>query len=480
MTNILLLISDQHRADYVGFRGEVPVFTPNIDALSSRGIAWEGAMTPAPLSGPARAALFTGKYPHQLAGELLPDHLGVRSREEMPLDGARDMMVNDSVLRDSPELTRRLKSAGYFTAYAGKWHLGNEVLSNWFDVHSGEDNQQYIRWLEESGLPSGGWPLNDPEVRSERLPHMSIPRAKVNPLEAGDTNDAWITDLALQMLKERPKDRPFFQVVGLNGPHPPFKIAEPYFSMYDPQSFDEPENFRPSEGEPVSKSRSFYRQLWIDHGDEWEQWRKSAATYAGFCTQIDEQLGRLTAALDEEGILDETLVIYTSDHGEMLGQHGLWHKMQPYEESLRIPLVLAGPDTDSRGVVSKPATLLDVSSTILAAAGLDPGSIGTGRDLRNPDSQSPAFYFSEQEPLGIFHGETDWRLVTDGRWKYIWNRNDRGELYDLQNDPRELVNRAGSPDLVETEKLLIDKLREWMTDTGDKLLGELDIIQEGA
>jgi arylsulfatase A-like enzyme len=474
MTNILLLISDQHRADYVGYRGDVPVSTPNIDALVARGLAWDRAMTPAPLCGPARAALFTGKYPHQLSGELLPDHLGARSLEEMPLGGTQDMMINDSVLRDPPELTRQLRKAGYHTAYAGKWHLGNDVLSDWFDVHAGEDNQQYIDWLEDQGLPLEGWPLNDPEVRSSREPHMSIPRAKKNPLDSENTNDPWITDLALEMLKDRPKGKPFFQVVGLNGPHPPFKVSEPYYSMYDPASFSEPSNFHPGPDEPISKNQSFYRRLWHDHGEDWDEWARSAAVYAGFCTQIDAQLGRLTDALKVEGVLDDTLVIYTSDHGEMLGQHGLWHKMQPYEMSLRVPLVMAGPRVKSTGSINRLASLADLPSTILHAAGLDGRKIGTGRDLRNPESEAPDFWFSEQEPLGKFHGETDWRLVTDGHWKMIWNRDDRLELYNLNEDIDEIRNLAGQPESTVQENRLKKVLLIWMADTGDKLREEAE------
>lgn len=470
MTNILLVLSDQHRADYLGYREAVPVSTPCIDALARRGVSWDRALTPAPICGPARAALFTGRHPHQVRGCLLPDGLGVRTEDDAPTGVERDMMINDSRILEEPDLTRRLKQAGYHTAYAGKWHLGNDVLGEWFDEHSGEDNAQYVRWLEEQGLPIDGWPLKDPEVRSRREPHMSIPHTKVNPLDAGQCNDPWITDLALDMIRRRPGDQPFFQVVGLNGPHPPFKVPEPYYSMYNPADFDEPRNFRPGDGEPDSRKASFYRRLWEDQGESWEDWRQSAAVYAGFCTQIDRQLGRLVDALEDEGVLDDTLVIYTSDHGEMLGQHGLWHKMQPYEMSLRVPLVMAGPGVDNAGIVDKTAALTDIPSTILHAAGLDGNDFGTGRDLRKTDSPAPDFWFAEQEPLGGFHGETDWRLAVDERWKFVWNRGDSPELYDLESDPDELENLAGGR-YPEVEERLIPALLEWMERTGDPLLG---------
>jgi len=377
--NILLIISDQHRADIMGFRDQGGCRTPNLDRLAAEGVSFDRAVCAAPLCGPSRATMFSGLYAHQARGVLLPDPLGARG-SMYQAEVERDMMINDSSIREEPVLTNLLREEGYHTAYAGKWHLGNDVIEQWFDRCWGYDNRQYFEWLEEHGHPDG-WPLHDSEVKTTREPHMSIPHTKVNPIDPAIGNDAWIADIAIGYLRERPKDRPFFTVCGFNGPHPPFKIPEPYYSMYDPAAMPEPENFHPGAGEPECKKNSFYRALWKDHGNEWKSWRRSAAVYRGFVTYVDHQIGRLLASLEEEGVRDDTLVVYVSDHGEMLGQHGLWHKMQAYEEALRVPFILSAPWIEATRRSSAPASLLDVAPTILATAGISPPAAYEGADL---------------------------------------------------------------------------------------------------
>ena len=184
-------------------------------------------------------------------------------------------------------------------------------------------------------------------------------------MSADQTYDAWVTDIALRMLDDRPTDRPFFLVCGWFAPHPPFKVPDPYFDMYDPSDATEPWNFRPGEGKPDSVRRSFFHQLWRDQGDQWDAWRKTAAVYWGYTTMVDRQLGRLIDRLEADGILDDTLVVYCSDHGEMLGSHGLWHKMAPYEECLRVPLILRYPGCFPAGVRNRRTVFHDQDSPSL-------------------------------------------------------------------------------------------------------------------
>ncbi len=463
--NILLIISDQHRADTQGYKNINPCRTPNLDRLVEKGISFDRAISPCPLCGPARASIFTGLYPHQARGVLLEDNLGVRSNDNLDTSEIRDMMINDSSLREPSLLTGLLKNDDYYTAYSGKWHLGNDIIKDWFDDVSGCSNKEYIKWAAGQGLKEA-WPLLDKSVRSPRIPHMSIPVAKENKIHYSKSNDAWITDHVIDFIKKRPQDKPFFIICGLNGPHPPFKIPEPYFSMYDSEEVPEPPNFRPGEKEPRSKTRSFYRTLWNDHGDTWENWKKSVSTYWGFVTLIDDQVGRMMEILEEENIHDSTLIIYCSDHGEMLGQHGLWHKMQPYEETLRVPLIISAPWLEGNSKRDDLASLIDIPSTILDAAGIQAPESYQGKSLLNndPDTgiRSRSRIFSEQEPLGSFHGETDWRLVTDDKYKYVWNMDDYEELYLLTEDPWELNNLAMDLGKEEIIKDYRDLLISWM------------------
>lgn len=473
--NILLIISDQHRADTMGFRQKVTCKTPNMDRLADEGISFDRAVTPCPLCGPARASIFTGKYSHQVRGSLLEDNLGVRSNDNLVETRETDMMINDSSLREEPELTNLLKKSGYFTAYAGKWHLGNDIIHNWFDRAEGYSNETYIQWAEVNGLDDA-WPLKDFEVRSKRTPHMSIPKTKASPISPEEGNDAWITDIALRLLEEKPAEKPFFLTCAFNGPHPPFKISEPYYSMYDADAIDEPINFKPGKDEPQCKNDSFYRALWQDHGDNWDQWKKTAAVYRGFVTYIDDQIGRLITELENKGLKEDTLIIYCSDHGEMLGQHGLWHKMQPYEEALRVPLIVSAPWLKGGLRSIELASLIDIPSTILSAAGISSPDAYEGRDLlkvfESGKIENREYIFSQQKPLGYFHKEVDWRMITGMRYKFVWNRNDAEELYDLAMDSAELNNQANNPDYDDIRRVLSTQLLSWMRSTSDPLFGE--------
>ncbi|MGD9093266.1 MAG: sulfatase-like hydrolase/transferase, partial [Anaerolineales bacterium] len=301
--NILLIISDQQRTDTLGYMGRTPCRTPNMDRLAREGIAYDRALCASPLCMPSRVSIFTGKYPHQL-----------------------DMLTNNGTLSAPPLITDVLKGKGYHTAYAGKWHLespgqpkafrgrekelgldkvhsgemapkGERVIDRWFEKAEGQGSYDYSVWCEENGLPDG-WTVSDPEVRTHRKPSMSIPKPKRQELDPKFTYDAWVTDIALRFLKERPKDRPFFLVTGWFGPHPPFLIPEPYYSMYDPEEAKMPPNFGPQSNRPRANQTSFYHQLFKDHGEEWNAWKKSMAVYWGYCTLIDDQVGRLVNALE--------------------------------------------------------------------------------------------------------------------------------------------------------------------------------------
>ena len=479
--NILLIISDQQRTDTLGYMGRTPCRTPNMDRLAREGISSDRALCSSPLCMPSRVSIFTGKYPHQL-----------------------DMLTNNGTLREPPVITDVLKSKGYHTAYAGKSHLeppgqpkafrgrekelgmdkvhGGEmipiserVIDRWFERAEGQGSYDYSVWCEENGLPDG-WPVSDPDVRTHRIPSMSIPKPKLQELDPKFTYDAWVTDIALRYLKERPKDRPFFLVTGWFGPHPPFLIPEPYFSMYDPEDAKMPPNFGPQPNRPRANLTSFYHQLFTDHGEEWQAWKKSMAVYWGYCTLIDDQVGRLLHALEEEDILDDTLVIYISDHGEQLGSQGLWQKMMPYEEGLRVPLIIRLPGLINADLRSQAnVSLIDIMPTILSVIGEEIPADMLGRDLSptfkdGKEFQADPYRFSEHKPLGDWHQTVEWRLVTDNRFKYVWNQGDLDELYDLEADPFELINLIAHPDYAEDLTRLQERLFRWMIETADPIL----------
>jgi arylsulfatase A-like enzyme len=484
--NIFLILTDQQRVDTLGFRGLTPCRTPNIDRIARQGISFDRTICTAPLCSPSRASIFSAQYPHQV-----------------------DMMTNHNTLAVAPRLTDALKGLGYHTAYAGKVHLQPDsrppdifqskeeqearyrlegfqfeqapgrIIENWFERVAGESVAEYGDWCAQHGLPNG-FPYADPRLRTHRQPAMSIPKTAVMEMDAQDTIDGWTTNFALQHLAERPADRPFFHVCSYVGPHPPFKVPEPYYSLYDPANIPEPPNFRSGPHKPRANRTSFYHQLWLDHGADWAAWKKTVAVYWGYCTLIDDQVGLLLAALENEGVLDDTLVIFASDHGEMLGSHGLWHKMMPYEEALRVPLVMRLPGTIQPGIRSGAvASLIDLAPTILSVCSAAIPADYVGRDLSpafgdGREFQADAYRFSEHKPLGDWHNTVEFRLVVDDRYKYVRNQGDLDELYDLQRDPYELDNLIDQPDHAGTQARLRERLARWMRETGDPLVGAFE------
>lgn len=452
--NVLLILTDQQRVDTLGFVGQTPCRTPHIDRLAAEGISFDKAITASPLCTPARAAIYTGQYPHET-----------------------NMMANWSTLEAPPTLTRQMRDHGYFTAHAGKWHLGDEVLPLWFDAFDGHDQTVYSAWCAENGLPDG-WTFNDPAVRTHRTPSMSTPKTIVLDMEPEQTITAWITDHAIRLFDERPSDQPFFLVCSYHAPHPPLKIPEPYYSLYDADSIPEPPNFGPQPNKPQANTDSYYHQLWLDHGSDWAAWKKSVAVYWGFVTMVDAQIGRLLDHLENAGELDDTVIIFASDHGEFLGQHGLWHKMMPYEEALRVPFIVRYPQLATAGLRSEAmVSLIDISPTILSLIGESTPARMSGRDLSpgfatDIEFQEDPYRFSEHKPLGEWHHTVEWRLVTNGRYKYVWNWGDLDELYDLQADPHELRNEIANAGLTDTLQHLRRQLDGWMIATDDPLHAE--------
>ena len=450
--NVLLVLTDEQRTDTLGFLGRTPCRTPALDGLAGGGVSFDRCLTPSPLCLPARTAIFSGRYPHQ-----------------------NNTMGNDDMLESSPALLTTLRERGYEIDYAGKWHLGEGNIGRWVDRWGADTTEGYTQWCRDQGLPDG-WAFNDPKLRTHRFPAKSIPATAVSPLKPGQTVEAFVADQALSFFGSRKRDRPFFLICSFYGPHPPFKVPEPYFSMYDPRNIPEPPNFQPCAGEPRSNGASFYRLLWKDHGDTWEKWKKTVAVYWGFVTMVDAQIGRLIEALRKEGILDRTAVVFASDHGEMLGQHGLWQKMHPYEESIRVPLIIRAPWAVRPGLRSQAgASLIDVAPTVLSLCGIESPSRLEGVDLSaalgaDYPKRTARLLFSEQRPLGSFHGTTDWRMVTDNRFKYVWHKGDRAEAYDLVSDPYEKVNLIDDPGAQAEVRRLRQALLSWMQRTADPLV----------
>lgn len=447
--NILLIMTDQQRPDTLGYRGMTPCRTPNIDSLAAGGVSFDNTITPSPLCLPSRASLFTGLYPTQ-----------------------NDMMSNQTGYLKSCEMLDHFSAAGYDINYAGKWHMGEGNIGDFTDRHAGDSTPEYSKWCLDQGLIDG-WMFNDPATRTKRTPSMSIPKVHCQDLPVEKTNEAYITDFAIDMIRTRNKDRPFFQVCSYNGPHPPFMIPEPYFSMYDPADVPMPANFGPRRDEHRAHRESYYRDLYNDHGDDFDAWRASYAVYWGFVSMIDHFVGQLLGSLDEEGLTEDTIIVFTSDHGENLGAHGLWQKMVAFEESIRVPLIIRVPGQASASS-NTPASLVDVAPTLATLCDLPDRSEWLGRDLWQSDwddTNRPA-QIAMHRPIGEWMNVTDWRMIKADGFKYVWHRGMDEELFNMTDDPSEVSNLADVEAYQERKYALRSELGDFLAQTNDPLLAD--------
>jgi len=448
--NVLLFVTDQQRPDTLGFRGDTLCQTPNIDRIAAEGVSFDRAITPCPLCLPSRSSMFTGLYPTE-----------------------NDMMDNNTCALTRCEMLDHFRAAGYRVNYAGKWHMGEGNIGAFTDRHDGDSTVDYSAWCKAQGL-ADGWMFNDPRTRTTRQPSMSIPQVHRQDLPLDKTNEAYVADIAIDMLRTRDSDAPFFQVCSFNGPHPPFMIPEPYFSMYDPADVREPTNFGPQKGEPAANRTSFYRQLFYDHGADFAGWQASYAVYWGFVSMLDAMLGRVLDALGDAGLADNTIIAFVSDHGENLGAHGLWQKMVAYEESIRVPFLLADPRSGGGLRNRDPVNLVDLAPTLAALCGLPTNAAWRGRDLSGvvtgtaaPDPDRPLF--AMHKPIGPWMKTTDWRMIQLDSLKYVWNRDDRDELYDLDADPREERNLDEDAGYTDQIGRLRTQLGAFLEQTSDPL-----------
>jgi arylsulfatase A-like enzyme len=271
-------------------------------------------------------------------------------------------------------------------------------------------------------------------------------------------------------------------------------IPEPYYSLYDPAQAPQPTNFSdPMEEKPLFQTRSIWAGAAQAHGTSWEPWRRSVAVYWGYVTWLDELIGRLMGRLESLGLAENTIVIMTSDHGEQMGSHGIFQKCHMYEESLRVPLLIRAPQLIPLGRrIEMPVSNVDLAPTLLRLCGLFESGVKLlepqGRDLSdwltgagvvpavNPTKSSdPAAgaVYSAYTPEE-FEGMTEIRSVIGPRYKYVWNRQDRDELYDATIDPGELRNRASDPVLGDVRKEMRAHLVAWMRRTEDPLTQEVE------
>jgi arylsulfatase A-like enzyme len=443
--NILFLMTDQMQGRVLD--PQHPCRTPNFDRLAARGVRLPRAYTPNAVCSPARASLMTG---------LLPHSHGV-------LEVIHCVDDDQCCLRtEHPHWAQRLEAAGYATGYFGKWHVERS------------DDLARFGWQTHDRL-DGGKGGGDFTLRG------------TNPLPAGydDTLLYGVTDrppeergvgrttqMALDYLQERTgQDQPWCCFVSITEPHDPFVCGAEAFAQYDVDAVE----LAPNVLQPGRDVPGIYRKAgrtWAQMTDR--QKREAAACYWASITEIDAQYGRLLDWLDASGQRQNTIVVLSSDHGELLGAHGLYCKnVSGFEEVYGIPMVLAGPGIQQDVVSRARVGLHDLCPTLLELAGVPtieaPDSRSFAAALRDPAGEPGDFTRGFAEYHGGRYRLTQ-RVIWEGDDKLCWNGFDDDEFYDLAADPFEQHNLIGDPARQERIHELMRYAWSVVRDTGDRAL----------
>jgi choline-sulfatase len=423
--NVLLVMVDQLAASWLPAYGHRVVQAPNLTELARGGTVFDAAYCASPLCAPSRAALLTGR---------LPSRTGV-------YDNAAEMRAS------LPTITHALRAAGYATALAGKMHfVGPDQLHGFEERLTPDVYPAGLDWTPDWRAPLG-----------ERLPWYHTMESVVSPgVSAASMQvdyDDEVRFHAVRALFDHARQRPgepFFLVASFTSPHDPWELPRRYWERYDPDAIEPPAvpSIPLEEADP--HSRRLRAMCGVDAAAlSDDQVRHARHAYFAAISYVDERIGEVLGALREAGLEDDTLVVFTADHGEMLGERGLWYKMAFFEDSARVPLVVRGPAGLVRAGtrVAAPVSQLDLLPTLLelcgvvsdeALADLDGvslasllGDAGAGRD-----APVVAEYLAE----GVTAPAV---MVRAGALKYVRCPGDPDQLYDLDADPRELRNLAG-------------------------------------
>ena len=474
--NILILMADQFRADLVGVNDSPVCRTPSLDRLARDGTGFSRAYTTTPLCTPARAALFTGRYPHS--------H-GLVANTQYAESPTPSLPATEKLLFE------HLAAAGYHCGYTGKWHLnvGDEAAEahrrGVTDFFPGGRAAALHR--EQLGLP----PRDDiAKARQRTMVGDHPPMSGVAPFPLEYHQDAGIAGQAIELLRAYTAqglgtaERPFALVCSFHGPHFPVEPPEPYASMYRPEDVPRPASFDDTfENKPQGQRTHPWLQL-ASHLS-WPEWQRVIAYYWGYATFIDALMGRVLDALDALSLAGTTIVFATADHGEMAGHHRMFDKgPYLYEDVMRVPFVWRVPGLPARGVDDRLVSHVDVVPSLLELTGAPPieGSPpfqGEGLALALAGAAGPVdrvAVYGETNTGDTVNPQHDTRMVvTGGRHKYVYRPRDpaseRGagfdELYDLNADPGELHNVIDDSRYTDTKSALQARLRAWMTETED-------------
>ena len=465
-------MTDQQRFDTIGANGNPLVSTPHLDRLASEGMRLRQAYTCLPICAPARGSILTGTYPHKHG--ILSNYTFSRA---MPHYRLRD---------DEVTFPRILADEGYRLGYFGKWHVG-EILraadygfEGWSLPGYGNcrGSDAYRAHLDRLGIQEAEPVVEQHMSAGQRLDRNQASGYTPGPPEAHPIG--FVGDGARQLLRQFARSyaqtgQPFYLGVHFWEPHAPYFPSEPHASAVEPSAIPPWGNFEDDlRGKPECLRRYRDRVYGEAAKLSWPQWQKVIARYWGVVSQIDDEVGRLLEALAEEGIADDTVVVFTSDHGDTVGCHGgCFDKgVTMIEELVHIPLIIRWPGhIPANSACDAFASNVDFMPTFLDLAGVSVPDDVDGRSLRPLFSESvPSDWrdFVAIEFHGLRFAESK-RAIRWRDYKYVMNFASIEELYDLATDPWELRNLAAEPECEEVLRHMRGLLLAHMRATDDRL-----------
>lgn len=423
--NLLFIFSDQHTQKVMGCYGDPIVETPNLDRLAARGVTFDNAYTPSPLCTPARMSLLTGRYP----------------------SGQACWTNSDALPSDIPTFAHGLGIAGYRPTLVGRLHaIGPDQLHGYLDRRVGDHSTNWI-----GGYPHSLGPLD------KAAEPFRVSVEKSGPGQSSyEVKDRDVTAAAVDVIGElgaaqaRGDDQPFAITVGLMLPHQPYVCADADYDLYDGR-IGLPDLPQPGSEHP-------YFAWWRSHTNTEhvpdDQVIRSRTAYYGLVTSLDRMIGRILDALEAGGLAENTLIIYSSDHGDQLGERNLWWKQTFYDDATKVPLILSWPGQLPEGVRRQQVvSLMDVGATMLDAAGGAPLPRSSARSLLPVGRDDDAPWVDETYAEYCTDGMARWtgptpvqqRMVRTRRWKLVYYHGARPQLFDLEADPDEMHDLAEDP-----------------------------------
>ena len=431
MSNMLIIMSDEHQARAMGCAGHPFVKTPNLDRLAQRGVRFTDAYTPSPVCVPARAAFAAGKQVHQTR---LWDNA-------MPYIG------------QPKGWGHALQGAGVPVESIGKLHYRQDEDPAGFDV-------EHIA-MQVAGGVGMVWASIRGEDERVNMPGRML-GDYIGPGHSKYTDyDEAVVSRTIKWLKDRnasSDQRPWCLYVGLVAPHFPLVVPQEFYDLYPHDIIPDPK---------LHPSKGYTRHPWVEKQNSMadsetkfkddEERKRAAAAYYGLCSFLDHNIGRIIEGLNAAGFGDDTTIVYTSDHGDNVGARGLWGKSNLYQESVSIPMIMAGPGI-KHSECKTPVSLLDLSAAIpsIFDVKFECEGMPLTEIVQLPEDLDRAI-LSEYHAVGAVSGAF---MLRKGKWKLNRYIGFPSELFDLQNDPEELQDLAGNSAYHDTLKTLEDELEK--------------------